>query len=254
MVDFGLADIAKIIMNDHLSINYSNLEEKFSHLEEKLGIRFKNKNLLIQAFAHRSYLNENSQFKLGNNERLEFLGDAILEKITTEYLYLNYPKEQEGILTSWRASLVNGKMLAKVAAEIGFNDFLLLSRGEAKENGKSRQYILANVMEAFIGALYLDQGIKLCEEFISQNILKELPDIIEKGAFKDSKSRFQEEAQEKEEVTPDYKVLKEWGPDHDKHFLVGVYLGNKLVAKGEGSSKHEAEEAAAKKALILKDW
>ncbi len=236
------------------SSNEKNFEEEFGQFEKKLGINFNNKDLLIQAFVHRSYLNENPDFRLGNNERLEFLGDAILEKIVTEYLYLNYPDKQEGILTSWRAALVNGKMLAEVANEIGFNDFLLLSRGEIKETGKARQYILANTMEAFIGALYLDQGIKPCEELIKKNILKKLPAIIERGAFKDSKSKFQEKAQEKEEITPEYKVLKEWGPDHDKHFLIGVYLKEEMIAEGEGSSKHEAEEAAAKKALEVKNW
>ncbi len=226
----------------------------FLRLEEKLGLKFKNKNLLIQAFAHRSYSNENPDFKLSNNERLEFLGDAILEKVVTISLYLKYPNKSEGVLTSWRAALVNAKMLAKIAKELGFNDFLLLSQGEMKETGKARQYILANTAEAFIGALYLDQGINSCNNFIKKNILKELPDIVKKGFFKDAKSQLQEEAQEKKELTPSYRVIKEWGPDHAKHFIVGVYLGKKMIAEEEGSSKHEAEEAAAKKALKIKKW
>ncbi len=226
----------------------------FTLLEKRLGLVFKNKDLLVQAFVHRSYSNENPDFKFGNNERLEFLGDAILEKITTEYLYLKYPDEPEGVLTSWRAALVRGKMLSKISKKLGFNEFLLLSRGELKETGKGRQYIMANTMEAFIGALYLDQGISSCENFIKENILIELPEIIENGAFKDAKSQFQEESQEKVEITPNYKIVKEFGPDHNKRFIVAVYLGKEMIAEGEGSSKHEAEEDAAKKALEIKGW
>jgi len=226
----------------------------FSKLEEKLGLKFNNKDLLVQAFIHRSYLNEHPNLKLSNNERLEFLGDAILEKVVTVYLYLNYPDQSEGVLTSWRSALVNAKMLAKIAQELGFNDFLLLSQGELKETGKARQYILANTLEAFIGALYLDQGIEKCNKFIEKNILKELPDVVKNGFFKDAKSRLQEEAQERIGVTPSYKVLQEWGPDHAKNFIVGVYFGEEMIAKEKGSSKHEAEEGAAEKALKLKGW
>jgi len=226
----------------------------FSLLEKKLGLNFKNKDLLTQAFVHRSYLNENPDFHLSHNERLEFLGDAVLEIIVTEYLFQNYPQKTEGELTSWRAALVNAKMLAKISEELNFNDFLLLSRGEEKEMGKARRYILANTFEAFIGSLYLDQGYKPCEEFIREHLLKELPHIIESKLFKDAKSRFQEEAQERVGVTPVYKVLEEWGPDHAKHFIIGVFLGKTLVAKGEGSSKQEAEEEAAKAALEIKNW
>ena len=226
----------------------------FSLLEKRLNIYFNDKDLLIHAFVHRSYSNENPNFKISNNERLEFLGDAILEKVVTIYLFLNYPDQPEGVLTSWRSAVVNSKMLSKIANELGFNDFLLLSQGESKEMGKARQYILADSMEAFIGALYLDQGIEACDSFIKKNILKELPDIVKNGAFKDAKSRLQEIAQEKISITPSYNVLKEWGPDHAKHFVVGVYFGDKLIASGEDSSKHEAEEAAAKKALKIKKW
>jgi len=226
----------------------------FSPLEKKLNINFRNKDLLIQSFCHRSYLNENPKFHLENNERLEFLGDAVLELVITEFLYQKYPKKPEGELTNWRAALVNAKMLSKMAQKLDFNDFLLLSRGEAKETGKARQYILANTFEAFIGAFYLDQGYKVCQKFIEKHLAKELPEIIAKDLYKDSKSSFQEEAQEKTSVTPTYRVLKEWGPDHAKHFIIGVFLGEKLVAKGEGSSKQEAEEAAAKSALETKDW
>jgi ribonuclease III len=226
----------------------------FSLLEKKLNLKFKNKDLLAQAFCHRSYLNENPNFHLENNERLEFLGDAVLELIVTEYLFQKYPKKSEGELTNWRAALVNAKQLSEVARELDFNDYLLLSRGEAKELGKARQYILANTFEAFIGTIYLDRGYKTCGEFIKKYLISKLPEIIEKGLFKDAKSRFQEEAQERTGVTPTYKVLKEWGPDHAKHFIIGVFLNNELVAKGEGSSKQEAEETAAKNALEIKGW
>lgn len=226
----------------------------FSSLEKKLGVNFKNKDLLIQAFIHRSYLNENPDFHLFHNERLEFLGDAVLELVVTRYLFESYPKKQEGMMTNWRAALVNSKMLSKIAKKIGFNGFLLLSQGEEKETGKARQFILANTFEAFIGALYLDQGYDVCNEFIRQHLIKTLPEIIKKGLFKDAKSSFQEQAQEKVAVTPSYKVLKEWGPDHEKNFVVGVFLKEKLIAEGIGSSKQEAEESAAKKALEIKNW
>lgn len=233
---------------------FSSSMKDFSLFEKKLGIKFKNKDLLTQAFVHRSFLNENPSFNIFHNERLEFLGDAVLEQVVTEYLYRNYPDKNEGELTSWRAALVNARMLAKIAQDTGFNDFLLLSQGELKEEGKARQYILANTFEAFVGSLYLDQGLKSCKDFIEKSLIKELPNIIESGLFKDSKSKFQEEAQEKTGITPVYNVLKDWGPDHAKNFVIGVFLGDELVAEGEGSSKQEAEEMAAKKALQAKGW
>lgn len=226
----------------------------FSILEKKLNINFSNKELLTQAFIHRSYLNENPQMDLGNNERLEFLGDAVLELVVTQHLYVNYPQESEGKLTSWRAALVNTKTISAASGRIGFGDFLLLSKGEAKEEGKSRQYILANTFEAFIGSLYLDQGYGACKNFITGNLLVELPRIIKNELYKDAKSRFQEVAQEKVKVTPTYQVLEEQGPDHAKFFLVGVYLGDELIAKGGGYSKQEAEEETAKIALEAKGW
>jgi len=226
----------------------------FSILEKQLNFKFKNRDLLVQAFCHRSYLNENPEANLENNERLEFLGDAVLELIITENLFKKYPKKPEGELTNWRASLVNAKMLAEVAKELGFNDFLLLSKGEAKEIGKSRSYILANTFEAFMGAAYLDSGYKECEKFIKKNLIVKLPEIIEKGLFRDAKSQFQEESQERTGITPTYKVLKEQGPDHAKSFAIGVFLGKELVAEGKGSSKQEAEAEAAKNALAVKNW
>ena len=227
--------------------------KNFSSIEKKFNLKFKNKDLLIQAFTHRSYLNENPDFYLSHNERMEFLGDAVLELVVTEYLFKKYPDKPEGELTNWRAALVNAKILAEIARKIGFNDFLLLSRGEAKETGKARQYILANTFEAFIGALYLDSGYKDCQKFIENNVVKELPRILKDRLFKDAKSLFQEQAQEKVGITPTYKALKEWGPDHAKHFIIGVFLRDKFIADGEGSSKQEGEEAAAKKALEIKE-
>ncbi len=226
----------------------------FSKFEKKLNLKFKNKDLLVQSFVHRSYLNENPKLKLFHNERLEFLGDAVLEQVVTEYLFLKYPQKMEGDLTSWRAALVNAKILAETARNLGFNDFLLLSQGEEKEKGKARHYILANTFEAFIGSLYLDQGLGACKKFIKKHLLKELPLIIKEKLFKDAKSLFQEKAQEKLGITPAYKVLKESGPDHSKNFIIGVFLSKDLIASGQGSSKQEAEEKAARKALKVKNW
>ena len=228
--------------------------KELSLLEKKVNLNFKNKKLLTQAFVHRSFLNENPDFKVGNNERLEFLGDAVLELVVTEYLYQKYPKKSEGELTNWRAALVNADSLAKIAQKLDFNNFLLLSKGESKEMNKARRYILANTFEAFIGALYLDLGYRPSQEFIKKHVIKELPQIIKSGSFRDAKSHFQEKAQEKTSITPTYKILEEWGPDHAKHFKVGVFLKEQFVAEGEGSSKQEAEVKAAEKALEIKNW
>ena len=202
---------------------------------------------------HRSYLNENTDVALDHNERLEFLGDAVLELVVTEYLYNKY-KNPEGELTSWRAALVNSKMLSRVAQELDFNNFILLSKGEAKDTGRARQYILANAMEALIGAMYLDRGYKITGQFIIENIVKELARVFEKKLFRDPKSTFQEQSQDKVGITPTYEVIEESGPDHDRRFVVGIYLGEELVAQGEGSSKQEAQEEAAQKALEVKNW
>ncbi|MFA5716048.1 MAG: ribonuclease III [Candidatus Paceibacterota bacterium] len=227
----------------------------FSPLEKSLNISFKNKDLLVQAFCHRSYLNENPNFYLGHNERLEFLGDAVLELITTEYLFKSYPDKPEGEMTGWRASLVNANILSDTAKELGFEDFLLLSSGEEKEKGKARKYILSDTFEAFIGSLYLDSGYEISKKFIEKNLIERmLPEIIEKKLFKDPKSLFQEKAQEIIGITPIYQVLEEEGPDHLKSFVVGVLLGEEVIAKGEGSSKHEAELKAAEEALRVKNW
>jgi len=233
----------------------NNHMKDFSVLEKGLNLPFKNKDLLVQAFCHRSYINENPDFYLGHNERLEFLGDAVLELVATMYLYVKYPDKPEGELTGWRASLVNSVILSDAAKELHFEDFLLLSSGEEKEKGKSRKYILADTFEAFIGALYLDQGYDAAKEFIEKKLIENhIAEIIEKKLYKDPKSLFQERAQEIVDVTPSYQVLEETGPDHMKHFIVGVFLGEEMVAKGEGSSKHEAELHAADEGLRVKDW
>ncbi len=221
----------------------------FKTLQDDLGIYFNDEKILQQAFCHRSFLNEKPCPLEGHNERLEFLGDAVLELVVTRFLYLKYPEKNEGELTSWRASLVNSRTLAQVSKELNFNDYLLLSKGEAKEEGKARQYILANTFEAFVGALYLDKGMDSCYSFIDRHLLSRLPVIIESGLYRDPKSIFQEEAQKEAGITPSYRVLRESGPDHKKHFLVGVYLNQKLIAEGSGSSKQEAEEQAAHAAL-----
>jgi ribonuclease-3 len=226
----------------------------FSPLEEKVGITFDDRDVLTMAFVHRSYLNEHPSFRLDHNERLEFLGDAVLELAVTEYLYANYPNP-EGELTNWRAALVNAKTLADVAQELGLEDYLYLSRGEAKDSGsKARSYILANAMEAFIGAIYIDKGMDDSRVFIDRFIISKLPHILEYRLYIDPKSRFQESAQEKVGITPGYKVMSEEGPDHAKIFTVGVYLGNEMVATGTGTSKQEAQVAAAESALEAKGW
>jgi ribonuclease III len=226
----------------------------FSAFEEKTGFSFNDKNLLKQAFTHRSYINEHPKDGLEHNERLEFLGDAVLELATTEFLYAKYPENPEGELTAFRAALVNTQSIAATATELGMNDFLLLSKGEAKDEGRARLYILANTFEAFIGSLYLDQGFEAAKKFIDNSLFHKADEIVEKGLWQDAKSRFQELAQEKTSITPTYELLNETGPDHDKQFVVGVFLGEEKVAKGTGRSKQEAEQDAAENALEEKDW
>ena len=226
-----------------------------SALEKKIGTKFKKTALLQQALAHRSYLNEHPEFAGGHNERLEFLGDAVLEIVVTEYLYMAFPETPEGQLTNWRASLVNAKMLYIIAQELGVDDYLLLSRGEARDkNSKARQYILANSIEAIIGALYLDGGIKAAKSFIDQYVISKFKDILESEAYLDPKSRFQEISQEKVGITPTYKTLSEEGPDHEKIFTVGLYLGESLIATGQGLSKQEAQVKAAENGLKANKW
>jgi ribonuclease-3 len=229
-------------------------EKHFADLEKHINISFHQKELLIQALVHRSYLNEHRDFPLSHNERLEFLGDAVLEMVVTEHLYAEY-MNPEGELTNWRAALVNANMCAEIANELGIETYLFLSHGESKDSGtKAREYILANAYEALIGAIYLDQGWDIARQFITRWTLTKLPEVLELGLWMDPKSRFQESAQEMIGVTPTYRVLKEDGPDHNKHFVVGVYLDREKIAEGEGSSKQEAQVDAAEHALQAKKW
>lgn len=224
-------------------------------LQKRIGVTFKNDSLLKQALVHRSYLNEHPDFTIGHNERLEFLGDAVLEIVVTEFLYLNFTTTPEGDLTNWRASLVNAKMLYEIAAELDVEDCLYLSKGESRDkNKKSRQFILANAIEAIIGAIYLDQGIEAAKKFILKNVVSKLDDILRNQTYLDPKSRFQEKAQEEKGITPHYQILDELGPDHAKIFTVGLYLGEEMIASGKGSSKQEAQVEAAANGLKKMNW
>ncbi len=224
-------------------------------LQQNLNVKFKNLDLLKQAVVHRSYLNEHPDFQVGHNERLEFLGDAVLEIVVTEYLFLNFTDVPEGDLTNWRASLVNAKMLYEVAQELRIEDHLYLSKGEAKDkNKKSRQFILANAVEAIIGAIYLDQGLSVAKKFILKNIVYKLDAILKNQLYLDPKSRFQEKSQEAKGITPHYQILEESGPDHAKTFTVGLYLNDKLISTGTGSSKQEAQISAAEAGLQELNW
>lgn len=227
---------------------------EITQLEKNLGVKFENLDLITEAITHRSYLNEHPDFQLDHNERLEFLGDAVLELAVTEHLYKNFPNP-EGDLTNWRAALVNGDALAEVGRTMKIEDFILMSKGESKDkNSKARQYILANAMEAIIGAIYLEHGLPAARKFISKNIISRLEEILKNRSYIDSKSSFQEKAQEKLSITPSYKVLSSYGPDHAKIFKVGVYLDKELIATGDGSSKQEAQIRAAQAALEAKGW
>lgn len=218
-------------------------------LENKIGIYFKNENILKEALTHRSYLNENSSWKLPHNERLEFLGDAVLELISTQYLWKTHPKFEEGPLTLLRAALVNTKMLAKVAEEIGLQKYLLVSKGEAQMTGRAMETILADAFEALSGAIYVDQGFEVARKFLAQFLFPYLGEIEKKQLYKDPKSLLQEISQADFKVTPVYKLLSESGPDHARIFVVGVYFGDELQGEGSGPSKQEAEAEAAKHAL-----
>lgn len=216
--------------------------------QASLGIKFNDETLLERAFIHRSYLNEHPKLGLEHNERLEFLGDAVLELVVTDYLYRNYPNP-EGDLTNWRSALVKTESLAAVASKLGLSEHFKLSRGEAKGNARSHALISANAVEALIGAIYLDQGYDKAAEFITEQIICVLPHILEVGSWVDPKSKFQELAQERYGLTPVYKVLAEEGPDHDKLFTVGVFVGDRVMGKGQGSSKQAAQQVAAGNAL-----
>nr|MBP9748697.1 ribonuclease III [Patescibacteria group bacterium] len=222
--------------------------QDLSGLEKNLGVTFVDKNLLLQAVVHRSYLNEHPTFAVGHNERLEFLGDAVIELVVTEYLYEHYPNP-EGELTTWRSALVNAITLSDICKQLGVEDYMHLSRGESKDiASKARMYILANAFEAVVGSMYLDRGYDVCKTFIGEKVISRLPYILEHHLYLDPKSRFQEAAQERQGMTPQYKVLDEVGPDHAKIFTVGVCISSEQIAVGQGTSKQEAQVAAAEKA------
>jgi ribonuclease III len=230
------------------------MEEKFTAFEQKTGFVFLDKNLIKQAFTHRSYINENPKSGLAHNERFEFLGDAVLELVVTDYLFRKYPEHAEGDLTAYRSAIVNAVIIGEVASKLGMNECLLLSKGESRDTGRARQTILANTYESYVGALYLDQGYEPCKTFITDTLLPELEMIIKNKSWKDPKSRLQEESQGRVGVTPSYVVLSSVGPDHDKHFTIGVYFGETKIAEGKGKSKQEAQQSAAEEALKAKGW
>lgn len=218
-------------------------------LEEVLKTEIKDEILFQTAFTHRSYLNEHPEYKRESNERLEFLGDAVLQLLSSHFLYNKFPKEPEGMLTNYRASIVCTPSLAAEAERLGYGDFLRLSKGEEATGGRKREYILANTFEAVLGALYVENGIDLCKEFVERELFYKVDSIVESESYKDAKSKFQEIAQEKYNVTPEYKLIEAWGLDHEKTFKVGVFVGDDQFGIGEGRSKQKAEQTAAKKAL-----
>ena len=230
--------------------------DNFEAFAKKIGVTFNNIDLLRSACTHRSYLNENKDAKLDHNERLEFLGDAVLELVVTSFLFRKYPKKDEGQLTAYRSAIVNTVSLGKVAEKIGLKDVIMLSRGEAKDTGRARSVISANAVEAVIGAIYMDGGYNAAANFIANHILDtiDIEEIVKNKSWIDAKSKFQEKAQEKGGITPTYRTLKESGPDHDKEFTLGVFLGDIQIATGSGTSKQEAEQKAAEKALQVKGW
>ena len=218
-------------------------------LEEKIGLKFKDKNLLKTAFIHRSYLNEHPKEELSHNERLEFLSDSVLVFIISYYLYKKFPDHPEGDLTNFRSSIVNARILSEVAGELELGNYLFLSRGEEATGGRERQYLLANTYEALLGAIFLDSGVDETTKFINKTLTPHLKEIIDKNLYKDYKSKLQEIAQAKFNITPTYKILSQKGPDHTKTFETGAYLDKKLLAKGTGRSKQVSEQEAAKLAL-----
>ncbi len=226
---------------------------EFKSFEDKIGFSFRDKSLLQLAFTHRSFVNEHRELK-EHNERLEFLGDAVLELAVTEYLFERYPDKAEGELTAVRAALVNTQSISATAQELGMNDYLLLSKGEEKDTGRARQYILANTFEALIGAIHLDSGYGASQKFIADNLFDKTDKIVEGRLWQDAKSKLQELAQDRVSITPSYTLIKEMGPDHNKVFTVGVMFDGVEIARGDGKSKQEAEQAAAKTALELKQW
>ena len=228
--------------------------KNYKELESAIKIKFTNLDLLDNAFVHRSYVNEHRGEGIKDNERMEFLGDAVLELAATRHLFEHCNDKNEGEMTSFRSALVKGKHLAEISELLHLGKYLYLSNGEERSGGREKKYILANVLEALIGAIYLEHGYDTAEKFIEEFILTRLDEIIAGGEHIDAKSQFQEISQEKEDFTPYYEVLEEHGPDHDKNFIMGAYINGLLIAKGSGSSKQKAEEEAAKNALKIKGW
>lgn len=230
------------------------MQQNYEDLEKLIGFEIKDRKMLRLAFMHKSYLNEHKDENLKDNERLEFLGDAVLELIATKHLFATCPDKTEGEMTAFRSALVKGKNLAEIADKLSLGKYLYLSHGEEKSGGRKKNYILANTLEALIGAIYLGNGHEDAEKFIEKFILTKLDEIIQHELHIDSKSRFQEICQEKEDVTPHYEVISEEGPDHNKIFTMGAYISTELVAQGSGSSKQKAEDMAAQNALKTKGW
>jgi len=224
----------------------------YDNFENKIEVQFKDKLLLERVFIHRSYLNEHKSLKLEHNERLEFLGDAVLELAVTKFLYDRYNRP-EGEMTNWRSALVKGESLSVESKRLGLDDLIKTSRGESKNTGKARDLILANAFEALIGAIYIDQGFETASKFILKNICYKIDEIIENQLYFDAKSRFQELSQEKYSITPTYETINETGPDHSKTFTVGVFLGKNKIAEGQGTSKQSAQLDAAANALKVWD-
>ena len=231
-----------------------NIESDLQMLQELLGVTFADPTVLLSAVTHRSYLNEHREATWEHNERLEFLGDAVLELVVTDYLFSKYPEKPEGELTAIRAALVNTNSLAAASEILGVNKYLLMSKGESKDEGRARQYILANVFESCIGAMYLDQVYDSAKKFIADRLFGNTEDIVKQRLWQDAKSRFQELSQEHASITPTYDTLSQDGPDHDRIFTVGVFLRHEKVGEGKGRSKQEAEQQAAQAAILAKGW
>jgi ribonuclease-3 len=221
----------------------------FKKVQGNLGAKLKNEVLFQTAFTHRSYLNEHTTYPNPSNERLEFLGDAVLQLLSSDFLYDKYQQRPEGDLTNFRSSIVCTSSLATESRKLNFGECLLLSNGEEATGGRDREYILANTFEAVLGALYVEKGLEFCKEFLIKNLFYKIDDVVANQEYKDAKSKFQERSQEKFGITPEYKVIESWGPDHEKTFKVGAFLGNKQWGLGEGRSKQKAEQQAAENAL-----
>ena len=221
----------------------------FKKLSKILNVKIKDENLYIVAFTHRSYLNEHPKYENPSNERLEFLGDAVLQVISSEYLYHKYPHAPEGDLTNYRAAIVNTQSIGAEAKRLGYGEFLLLSKGEEATGGRDREYILANTFESVLGAMYMENGMDACVAFVTKELLYKVEEIVKSESYKDAKSKFQEMAQDKLNVTPVYKVMESWGLDHEKTFKIGVFIEDEQFGEGEGRSKQKAEQVAAKAAI-----